>query len=298
MITPSEAHKRRGVALFLVVCVLSIMVVVGYAFALYAGVNKQAARNAREQLVRRFALESALNYGLTLLRADARENDHDSLEEPWASEPKTVQVGKVACTIYIVDQNRKLNANRAARITAEPEEEPDLRPALKRILQAIEVAPDRTRAVTQWIRARGPLLGIKALSHMSAVGNLRTSDSESSKDISVEEVLCTHPEFVNINTVRPQVLQAILNDPETVSQLLSRRQGDPFTDRDEIQSFFETSHLPEEARNKVLMFGVKSTYFQLHIRCGAGRNLTALVHRDDEKTHVLKVRYGQREKRP
>ena len=96
------------------VLVLSILVVLGYAFSYSAGVYGSTARNARDALRRECAAESALNMAMAMLRANGGAGKFDSLDQPWAADDLSVRIGTENVLIKIVDENRKLNVNRAA----------------------------------------------------------------------------------------------------------------------------------------------------------------------------------------
>src|SRR5208282_5884823 len=92
------------------------------------------ARNARDALRRECAAESALNGAVALLRANAAAG-FDSLDQPWAADGLSIQVGAENVRIRIVDENGKLNVNRAARAPANPTQGPDLRGVLERLIE-------------------------------------------------------------------------------------------------------------------------------------------------------------------
>ena len=129
-------HRRRsedGIVLILTLLVLSILVILGYAFSYGAGVNAAAANYARDAYMNEAAADSALAYATALLSADRVDGASDDLDERWARDDLTVNVGGRRMAVRITDENRKLNVNRSACPPATPKD-PDLRPALKRLV--------------------------------------------------------------------------------------------------------------------------------------------------------------------
>ena len=79
------------------VLVLSILVVLGYAFSYSAGVYGSTARNARDALRRECAAESALNKAMAMLRANGGAGRFDSLDQPWAADNLSFRSDRKTC---------------------------------------------------------------------------------------------------------------------------------------------------------------------------------------------------------
>lgn len=79
------------------VLVLSILVVLGYAFSYSAGVYGSTARNARDALRRECAAESALNKAMAMLRANGGAGRFNSLDQPWAADNLSFRSDRKTC---------------------------------------------------------------------------------------------------------------------------------------------------------------------------------------------------------
>ena len=282
--------------LILTVLVLSILIVLGCAFSFAAGVSWRTARNARDALRREVAVESALNYAMALLQADAKDNDFDTLDETWAAQDLSVEVGGETCSIRIVDEDRKLNVNRAVQLPEDPEKNPDLRPALKRILQKAGGGDRDFDAIADWLDPEHPLPVISGLKAAPGIDPQLFEDKIGNPAIDCR--LTTHPTHININTATEEMLDALWNDFSVTQAVLDRRDSEQFQSQAQIIQFLNTSGASEAVRATAPVLEAKSKFFTIYVSLakGSGReDLTALVRRNGSQVEILHVRRGAME---
>lgn len=280
-------HSERAVVLVLTILVLSLLVMMGFSFSYSAGVNLATARNAREAAAREAAQQSALNYALAVLEKDARDSQIDTLNETWAKET-AIEVGGFAFTVRIVDENRRLNMNRAVRPPLDPEKDYDLREALNRLILGSGGDESDCRefydafASTQIIFIED-ILGAKGLSP-------RLFDVDANKP-ALNSLLSTHPLQVNVNTAMPSVIEALCPDTAMGRALLQRREERSFRDDAEIEAFLMTLTNEQAARRLAGVLSVSSDFFTVTVAPAAGgEGLTALARRSGETALPLFVR--------
>jgi len=282
--------------LVLTVLVLSILIVLGCAFSFAAGVNRRTARNARAALQRESAVESALNYAVALLQADAKDNDFDTLEETWAALDLSVEVGGEICAIRIVDEDRKLNVNRAVQLSEDLEKNPDLRPALKRILRKAGGGNRDFDAISGWLDPEHPLpliAGLRAVPDLDPQLFEKTVGKPA-----IDHWLATHPTHININTASEEVLDALWEDFGMTQAALDHRASEQFKSQAAILQFLDTVGASEAARATTPMLEVKSQFFTIDVSLtgGNGReDLTALAKRSERQVEILHIRRGAME---
>jgi len=282
--------------LVLTVLVLSILIVLGCAFSFAAGVNRRTARNARDALRRESAVESALGYAAALLMADAEDNDFDTLDETWAAPEMSVEVGGELCSIRIVDEDRKLNVNRAVQLPEDQENNPDLRPTLKRLLGKAGGGDRDFDAISGWLDPRNPLpliSGLKAAPDLEQ----RLFEEEVGKP-AINHWLTTHSMHININTASEEVLGALWDDFGMARAALDRRASEPFQSSAEIRQFLEAAGASSAVDATTPLLEVKSEFFAIYVSHTGGsgmEDLTALVRRKARQVEILHVRRGAME---
>jgi len=261
-------------------------------------VNLRAARNAQAALREETGAESALNYALAALQADAEENKFDALNETWADPDLSVTVDGLAYEVQIVDEDRKLNVNRAVSKPADPEKTVDLQQTLERLIAQLDGEPRDVQALCAWLDPNTPGLhdrvapkqAIPMIQGLHAVPDLDAALFESEEDVpALDDVLATHPDNININTVGEFLLNALFDDSDTVSRLMEQRDESPFKTQADVEKYLKTVLPAEEARKFQDVFDVKSAFYTVTIR-GPGGGLAALVKRQDQATYVLNVR--------
>lgn len=280
------------------VLVLSILVILAYALSFSAGVYARTADNVRDSLRRECAMESALNQALAMLRTHT--GTFDSLDESWAAGDLAVEVGPEKCFVSIVDENRKLNVNLAARPPADGKQDPDLRDALERLVVLAGGGSQDFESICAWIDAgrlgahdeqapKQPLAMIGALRAIPELNpKLFVEDFNKPR---LDALLCTHAARINVNTARREVLDALWDDPELVRQVTARREREPFQNDADVARFVQTLP-PAVGREKLArLLSAQSDCFTVTVTPvdGPGESLAALVRRTEGSVEVLYV---------
>jgi type II secretory pathway component PulK len=292
------------------VLVLSILVVLGYAFSYSAGVYGSTARNARDALRRECAAESALNMAMAMLRVNGGADGYDSLDQPWASDHLSVQIGSENVRIKIVDENSKLNVNRAVCAPADPTKGPDLRDALERLVESAGGSRSDFDAICAWIDpgTPGPHDDLAPKSPLPMIAGLRRIPelrpdlfTEATLKPSLDSLLCTHPARVNLNTARSEVLDALWGDPMVTQKIVEQRKTQPFQSDSEVAGFVQQLD-PTSAgsSNLTQALSAQSDYFNMTVTPADGPNeaFEALVRRTGAATQVLYIKRVSKEVAP
>jgi len=277
--------------LVMTMLVVSIFLLIGCAFAYSAGVQRRAALNAVRELERDCAALSALNYARAIIEADAATGDVDTLDEHWAARDLTVEVGGVACTIRIEDEEQRLNVNLAVQAPQDPERTPDLRPALRALIRAAGGCDQDFDAIVSAIQPDRPIPLISALRAVPGL-DPRLFESSPTKP-ALDELLATHARQVNLNTAAETVLEALWGPTGPVKSVLERRAAQPFRAKMDIERFLDSIGAPEDVRRTLPLLDVRSEFFRVYVvPAGAlpGGALEALVHRTGDRAEVLWVR--------
>jgi len=283
------------------VLVLALLVVLGYTVAFSARVNLHAALNAREALEAEYGAEAALNYAAALLERDGAETEVDTLRETWARPDLSVSVGGRDYGLTIVDEDRKLNVNRAVLEPKDPEKEFDLRDALKRLILSQGGTSRDFDALRAWIDPAAvgpdedlaPNRPVPFITDLWAVPGLDPGllGPDPTRP-GLAALLSTHPEHININTAPEEVLAALWDDPAAAERALEYRSAEPFRSQADISSFLASAHGSEAMKMSASVLDVKSEFFSASIvpRGSLGERLVALLRRDGERVRILHVR--------
>ena len=81
---PTRRTKQRGLALLLVVSLLTIVAVITVSFVFAMRLETAAATNFRAATQAQYIAEAGINYAKALLRVDAQTTTVDDLTEPWS----------------------------------------------------------------------------------------------------------------------------------------------------------------------------------------------------------------------
>jgi len=282
------------------VLVLSILALLGYAFSYGAGVNVAAARNSREAARLDAGAQSALAWACALLRREAGSLAPDTLNDAWNNPELQVTVGEELFNLRIVDEDRKLNWNRAGRRPAD-ESQLDLREPLRRLVTAAGGTDDDAAALRAWVDpdtagsgdATAPKVPIPVIGALAAIPNLdRRLLTGAEERTSLYELLSTHPRTININTAPDLVLDSIWSAAGIARAVRDRRARQSFASSEEVDVFLKTLMAPELAAVYTPLFAVRSDYFSVRVTPaagGAGRGLNALVRRNGSAVELISV---------
>ncbi len=263
---------ERGIVLVMTILVLSVLIVLVYAFTYSAKIQLRIAQNAVEELRERAAAESALNYGLVLLEQDAREGTVDSLDEDWARPDIFVSVGDLDWRVEIVDNNRKLDVNRAFRMTGTLVEQ--IAEAVRRAVASAGGSDRDWAAIRDWVDADStgpyeedapnlPMLTIQSLWLVPSLDKdllLPRSDR-----LSLEELLTSQGGSLNVNTASVEVLEAVLDDSRAADVIVAEREEQPFADRRSLDDLLEEILAPDEVKARAQLLGMVSKSFTISV---------------------------------
>ena len=281
--------------------VLSIVVMLGYAFAKAANVTVRSAHHGRHALARETALDSGLAYAAALLAEDGRET-FDALTDPWAADDLSVEVNGISLEIRIVDEDRKLNVNRAVVGPVDPEKTADLRAPLERLVVAAGGLASDARAIIAWIdpntpglhddvAPKKPIFSAEALVAIPDLGRAVFVSPDGGPVI--DDLLATHPPAINVNTASEHVLNALWSDGVLTEKILQQRRVRPFHRTSDMLTFLKTSLEADVVEKHKAHLGVRSDYFTIIVRAPQepyDNMLTALARRTGEDVRVLSVR--------
>lgn len=107
--------NKRGMALLLVVSVISLLVVVVLQFGQSMQLNLTASTRSQQRLVLESMAHSGIDIGIAALRVDAALSEHDSLLDNWAvlgENPLPLPFGQVNVALDVVDLSGRLPINR------------------------------------------------------------------------------------------------------------------------------------------------------------------------------------------
>jgi type II secretory pathway component PulK len=292
------------------VLVLSILVVLGYAFSYSAGVYGSTARNARDALRRECAAESALNAAMAMLHANGGTGKFDSLDQPWAADDLSFQIGTENVQVKIVDENRKLNVNRAACAPADPTKSPDLRDVLERLIEIAGGTRTDFDDICAWIdpSTPGPHDDLAPKSPLPMIAGLRRIPelspslfTRTAMKPQLDSLLSTHPARINLNTAAREVLDALWGDPTISQQVIDQRQQQPFRNDAAVAAFVQGLDSPSSAPDFLARaLSAQSDYFTVTATPADGPNeaIEALVRRSSAATQIVFVNRVSKEVAP
>lgn len=281
------------------VLVLSILVLLAYSFSYSAGLSRRAAINARNALRRSCGEESALNYALAMLRRDAEDDEMDTVDDDWAQSDISCRVGEEEYFITIIDEDRKVNVNRAVQPPADPEKDFDLRVALKRLIRAVGGDDGDFEALADWIGPGNPLPLIEGLRAVSGL-DARLLEAQPDKP-ALDSLLATHTLHININTAPGEVLDALWDNSELTRQVIARQEREPFRSQADIHAFLNSVESSAAVRGSASLLDVRSEFFVVRVSgaaVGPYGSLAALVKRAADGVQILNLRRVVEERSP
>lgn len=291
-------RTERAVVLIMTVLVLSILVLVVYAFSYGAGVNSAAARNVRDAARLDAGAQSAINMACSMLLEKKDVRAPDTLGDAWNNPGMQVTVGEDIFAVRIVDEERKLNLNRAA--LPPPEGQMDLRGTLRRLVIAAGGTEDDASALRAWVdpatesagSAEAPKTPLPVIEALAAIPGLDPKMLKGGDDCTpLYELLCTHAQTININTAPEMLLEALWPGAGVAGAVRESRAKRPFASDDDIETFLSGIMSPEQAAAYAPLFSVRSGYFRIEVATTAApvRRMAALVRRNGRAIEILSV---------
>ncbi len=285
-----DPASRDGMVLVLTVMVLAVLIVLGYAYAFNAGVSRRATLNAREAFLRAADRESVLAYAVALLEADGRNGETDTLEDPWAQELLVRSPDGRSYTVRIRDEESKLNIN-AHVLRGRPEQN---LLALERAVLAAGGTPEDVEHILGLATDQHPIPCMDGLRRSGLLPGALFEGRDGKPPL--DELLATHPAWVNVNTASEEVLEALWQDAARARAVLEHRQTAPFTSRAEVQGLLQAEGEAEQERWLLALLDIESRYFRIRIQDAEAVRvpgaLEALVERSGDRVRILRVREG------
>jgi len=287
-------QSERAVVLVLTVLVLSILVILGFAFSYGAAVNASAAFNARESFVVESAADSAVAWAVALLSADRAKDDVDTLDEEWARDDLTVTVAGRAMSVRIIDEDRCLNVNRAVAPPA-TDKDPDLRPALKRLVRNLGGADLDYDRLCRWMAPTNTAAGVRPLFIVDALAAVPEMDkgllTERNGKPPITALLTAVAEHVNINTAKKEVLDALWDDAALSQNVITARTQSPFRDTAQVEAYLARVMGAQAAGQAAMPVRVASDWFRIEARpIGGSGGVVVIVRRSDGGSQTRSAR--------
>lgn len=105
-------NNERGVALLIVLIVVSVLGYLVFDFSYFIRVNLSSAENFRNGTQAYFLSRSGIEACRALLKEN--KNSYDAFSEMWATERPPVMAEGGIVEIFLIDENRKINVNNLA----------------------------------------------------------------------------------------------------------------------------------------------------------------------------------------
>ena len=314
--TPAERRggriRQRGVALVTALLVVSLATVAAVAMATRFQVDMRRTGNLLNGEQAYAYAMAAESWAYVILRRDRADNEHDSLDEDWATALPPIPVEGGFVNGLIADLQGRFNVNNlvgdAGAVDAIQLD------YYKRLLEILGLEAALAPALLDWIdtdiNATFPD-GAEDDEYLGAdlpyrAGNrplVDISELRLVKGYTPEVLVVLEPHVtalpdstvININTATPVVLQALHAelDGSDIEQLIEARDGEPFT---EIKAFL--AHDALAGLELAVAVGVQSDWFNVQTDVSVGRGLARLesrILRAENKLQVIsRTRTGKR----
>ncbi len=286
-----------------------LVVAIAATTAAYLSLDQQIwlrqAQNLSDRAQAEVVRAGALEWAITILAKDAKDNKSDDLTENWAKPlpPLAVESGQV--TGLITDAQARFNINNLVR-GGKPS--PPDTGAFRRLLLSLSIDPNLTDAVVDWIDTDSDTLpyGAEDLDYLQMKTPYRAANQPMQSVDELRLVRGFTPEIVeklrpwvtallqpteiNVNTAPKEVLGALfytLTAPAVIEQIVAQRPyKDPAELAKKIQELAAGKNIPQA------FYGIKSSYFEVTVETRFGRyqrTTQALIQRgaDDSTSRVL-----------
>lgn len=298
------APVQRGVALVTALLVVALATVAAVAMATRLHVDLRRTGNLLHgEQAYAYAL-AAESWAQVILRRDATDSEHDSLDEDWATALPPIPVDGGFVSGHVTDLQGRFNVNSLLDTAGNPVQ--NAVDYFRRLLTLLDLDPELATAVLDWIdediNARFPggaeddtyLLEdppYRAANRpMVSISELRLVQGFTDEALQVLEPHVTalpEPTAINVNTATAEVLMALHPDMTAagVDLLLADREQKPFGAISEFTGHNALSGLPV-----AVDVDVASHWFLVltDVSVGIGKaQLESLLHRDKNKLQVI-----------
>ncbi len=295
---------ERGVALITAMLVVALATATAVSMATRQQVDIRRSENLLHGgQAWQYAL-GAEAWGRAVLDRDARDSEHDGLDEPWAQPLPAIPVTGGSIAGELVDLQGRLNLNNL--LDEEGKVDPVALGRLQRLLTALELDPGLADRIADWIdrdtrvrpggaedavylaRQPGYLAANRPLRSISELRLVKGVGEEAFDRLRPHVAALPARTAVNVNTASPEVL-ASLGEPFTapvIEALLARRER---AGLESLERLEELAGFEGEAGD-LQRLDVASDYFLgvAHARIGAIRlRIETLFERGAGGTRVL-----------
>jgi general secretion pathway protein K len=298
---------QGGIALITAILVVALASLAATAILVSAQMAIQRTANLRDSEQAWWMALGVESWILGILREDAADNNHDSLDEPWAQPVDYLPVDEGFVSGRILDEQGRFNLNNLAS-TKHPQV---YREQFQRLLAGLNVQydPGVVAAIIDWIDADalpGFPGGAEDLTYLNLNPPYRAANQPF---VSVTELLAVHgitrelyqaltrceaPDGsvqscvtalpmadtpVNVNTALPQVLRALSQqtDDAKLRAFIETRLEEPKTN---VDDFIQEAILGADAKREMLSVGSQFFSIRGQIVVGSSRlALYSLIHR-------------------
>lgn len=297
---------RRGVALVMVMFLLTFLVVVVYQFVMTVRVDRRLARNTVAQRINYYACRGALNLARAYIEKDGKENTLDTLNDCWATgeQLEDLKIGDATVEMRIVDAESLFNLANLSKQTNKFYSR--TKNGLSRLVSYLgleEDDPDNQTiapAVTDWIdqdkkgdyedgaenrvpRVLEELMLVPEVTERVYYGWIDTEAEQEYKGLR-EFLTLWGSGRININTAPKEVLVAMSGaiDEEKADNIIEYRQEESFKTPNDLVKVSGCADVFNRDRTLRAALTTVSTFFQVRIRSeanGCVMRVRAIVRR-------------------
>lgn len=146
-----ESGAKQGVALFMTLALITVMVSAAVGLSRWAGRSMATAALTSRQVVARELALSGIHLAMMILDQDAREDDLDSVQDAWADEEKMAEAVSLLelekgqeLSLVISDELSRIQVNALIQRYPGRQINPDQRALWERLL-ALVISADKSR---------------------------------------------------------------------------------------------------------------------------------------------------------
>ena len=285
-----------------------LVVAIAATTAAYLSLDQQIwlrqAQNLSDRAQAEVVRAGALEWAITILAKDAKDNQTDDLTENWAKPLPALAVEGGQVAGLITDAQGLFNINNLVRGNEPSGSDIGV---FRQLLQSLSLDPNLTDAVVDWIDNNSTVqpYGAEDLDYLQMKTPYRAANQPMQSVDELRLVRGFTPEIVeklrpwitalpqpteiNVNTASKEVLGALFYTlpAPAIEQIVSQR---PYKDPAEL-----TKKIQELAAGKNIpqaFYGIKSSYFEVTVETRFGRyqrTTQALIQRgaDDSTSRVL-----------
>ena len=287
-----RSGNKRGVALLTTLLILVLIIVLANEIFRLGTRTAQTSAYGRDSVRSTMLAEAGVSAARVALREDAKNNSYDTLDELWAQPTPPFEMGDGAVSVFVEDEERKINLNRLIMSNGNAPDE-DRVAMFRSFLTHMGIDASLADAFVDWLdNDETPRVGGAESNYYLSLP--RPYKAKNDLFDTVEEILLvrgvTHEIYgkirpfvtvtssgrININTAPVEVLMSLsagriaaesgVIDHESAMRLIEYRQERPFqkvSDIGNVSPFFKNLYNQQSAFFSGLL-DVKSTHF--HVR--------------------------------